>query len=195
MPVVAGATVGGRVRMSRRRDDAPLDRFDRVPDDLARVGAHRAPARRHRGLVTFAWAALATGILVGAGVLGLQGIEVGVTTPERPVSTGAAPTGPAPTVDPQAVVVVLNATSTVGLAASAAKTADSDGWRVESTANADVQNIATSVVYYSSASQLGAARGLAKSLGITKAPIRSDRFAVEGQNRLTVVLGSDFAAA
>lgn len=186
--------------MSRRPDVPPLDRFDRVSDDLARVGAHRAPARRHRGLVTFAWAALATGALVGAGVLGLQVIEVGVAAPEATapeVRTPSAdePTGPAPTVDPAAVVVVLNATSTSGLAASAAKTADSAGWRVESTANADVQNITNSVVYYSTAAQLGAARGLAKSLGIARAPVRSDRFAVEGQDRLTVVLGSDFAAA
>jgi hypothetical protein len=47
----------------------PRDRFDEVPDDLQRVGAHRAEARRGRGWVVFAWCALAVGVLVGAGVV------------------------------------------------------------------------------------------------------------------------------
>ncbi len=53
----------------------PRDRFDDLPVDLSRVGAHRAPAKRFRGLVAIAWAALVTGILVGAGVLGLNAID------------------------------------------------------------------------------------------------------------------------
>jgi hypothetical protein len=49
----------------------PRDRFDEVPRDLERVGAHRSEPRRGRGWVVVAWAALATGLLVGAGVVAL----------------------------------------------------------------------------------------------------------------------------
>lgn len=48
----------------------PRDRFDDVTDG-PRVGAHRGPQRRGRGWIVFAWAALATGVLVGIGVLAL----------------------------------------------------------------------------------------------------------------------------
>lgn len=172
------------------------DRFDDVPVDLARVGAHRAPARRGRGLATFGWAALATGVLVGAGVLGLSVIEHGVTNTGD--STGSASSvaaaSPAATIDPKATVVVLNATKTSGLAASAATSAKGDGWKISSTANADTQDVKVSTVYYGDAASQGAALGLAKSLGIGRTA-QSDRFDVKGQSRLTVVLGSDFTAA
>jgi hypothetical protein len=49
----------------------PRDRFDEVPRDLERVGAHRSEPRRGRGWIVVAWAALATGLLVGAGVVAL----------------------------------------------------------------------------------------------------------------------------
>jgi hypothetical protein len=175
----------------------PRDRFDDVPTDLARVGAHRAPARRGRGLATFGWAALATGVLVGAGVLGLSVIERGVATTGDATTTtsgSSSVAAPAATVDPNASVVVLNATKTSGLAASAASTAKTDGWKVTSTANADTQGVKVSTVYYGDKSAQGAALGLAKSLGIGRTQ-QSDRFDVQGKTRLTVVLGSDFTAS
>lgn len=171
------------------------DRFDEVPVDLARVGAHRAPSRRASGFAAFAWAALATGVLVGVGVLGLSAIERTVAAPDDTTSSAAAAALPAATVDPNASVVVLNATETSGLAAAAAKRAKAAGWTVTSTANADVQNVRVSTVYYGTKSQLGAALGLSKSLGIGRTPQQSSRFDVAGQSRLTVVLGSDFGAA
>lgn len=182
--------------MARGTTARPRDRFDDVPVGLARVGAHRAPARR-RGLVTFGWAALATGVLVGAGVLGLQMIEKGVsaTGDTGSSSSTSASAAPAATVDPDAMVVVLNATTTTGLAANAAATAKADGWTVSSTANADSTDVKLSTVYYSETSQLGAALGLAKSLGIGRAPVKTDRFDVAGKSRLTVVLGKDFVAS
>ena len=175
----------------------PRDRFDDVPADIARVGAHRAPARRRRGFVTFAWAALATGALVGAGVLGLSVIEKGVSATGDTTSTSstAASAAPAATVDPAATVVVLNATTTPGLAANAAATAKADGWKVSSTANASTSSVKLSTVYYSAKSQLGAALGLAKSLGIGRAPVQTSKFDVQGKTRLTVVLGTDFTAS
>lgn len=172
---------------------APRDRFDDVPADLARVGAHRAPRPATRGFVVFAWAALATGVLVGAGVLGLGAIEGRIT------NVGSVPTGStasavaAPTIDPNIDVVLLNATTTNGLAAGAKSMLVKDGWKVGSTANASSTDVKATTVYYTTASQAGAAAGLAKSLGITRT-VLSKQFAVAGQSRLTVVLGEDYAA-
>ncbi len=168
----------------------PRDRFDRAPETLTRVGAHRAPRRPGRGWITFGWAALATVVLVAVGVLGLTRID------RQVIDTGGAATAApvvTPTVDPKAGVVVLNATTTPGLAAGASRKATADGWRVTSTANADSTNVRRTTVYYTTASQAGAAAGLAKSLGVTRTAL-STKFAVEGSNRLTVVLGADYAA-
>ncbi|WP_375389721.1 LytR C-terminal domain-containing protein [uncultured Amnibacterium sp.] len=165
-----------------------------MPVDLARVGAHRAPTRRGRGVVTFAWAALATGVLVGAGVLGLGFIERGVSAVDDPGTSTAASAAPAATVDPDASVVMLNATTTSGLAAKAAAVAKAADWNVVSTANADTTDTKLSTVYYGSKGEQGAALGLAKSLGIGRTA-QSDRFNVSGQSRLTVVLGADYATS
>jgi hypothetical protein len=166
----------------------PRDRFDRAPEALARVGAHRAPRRRGRGWITFGWAALATVVLVAVGVLGLTQID-------RQVSETGATAAPVvtATIDPKSAVVVLNATTTAGLAAGASRKATEAGWNVTSTANADATNVRRTTVYYTTAAQAGAAAGLAKSLGVTRTAL-STKFAVEGSNRLTVVLGADYAA-
>jgi LytR cell envelope-related transcriptional attenuator len=166
----------------------PRDRFDRAPETLARVGAHRAPPRPGRGWLTFGWAALATLVLIGVGVLGLTQID-------RQVADTGAKAAPliAPTIDPKIDVVVLNATTTSGLAAGAGAAITAKGWHVVSTANADSTNVKSTTVYYTTASQAGAAAGLAKSLGLSRTAL-STQFAVKGQSRLTVVLGTDYAA-
>ncbi len=174
----------------------PRDRFDDIPADLARVGAHRAPRPASRGFVAFAWAALATGVLVGAGVLGLGFIEqhVNAVAPLSSSSGSSAAAAPTPTIDPNIDVVLLNATTTNGLAANASAMLKSAGWTVGSTANASATNVKTTTVYYTKPSEAGAAAGLAKSLGITRTAL-SQQFAVAGQSRLTVVLGSDYASS
>ncbi|MGH1549227.1 hypothetical protein ACRAWB_08665 [Leifsonia poae] len=50
----------------------PRDRFDEIPEDLTRVGAHRAPRPKGRGWIAVGWAVLATLVLVGAGIFGLS---------------------------------------------------------------------------------------------------------------------------
>jgi hypothetical protein len=166
----------------------PTDRFDRAPETLARVGAHRAPQRPGRGWITFGWAALATVVLIGVGVLGLTQID-------RQVADTGATAAPLvkPTVDPKIDVVLLNATTTSGLAAGASSAVTAKGWHVASTANANSTSVKTTTVYYASASEAGAAAGLAKSLGVTRTAL-SKQFAVPGRTRLTVVLGKDYAA-
>ena len=181
-----------REQRSTMADRRPRDRFDDAPTDLARVGAHRAP-RRSRAFVTFAWAALATGLLVGAGVLALNTIEARNTTADPSTAVSVAST-PKATLDPSIDVVILNGTTTDGLAASAAARAKSAGWKAGSVAPASADTVKTSTVYYTAKSQEGAALGLAKSLGIAKTAL-SAQFVVPGQSRLTVVLGKDYAAA
>jgi hypothetical protein len=168
----------------------PRDRFDRAPEQLARVGAHRAPRRPGGGWITFGWAALATAVLVALGVLGLTQIDRNVA--DTGATAAAVPTAK-PTVDPKIDVVLLNATTTSGLAASARTKAETQGWHVVSTANANETDVATTTVYYTTASQAGAAAGLAKTLGATRTRL-SVQFAVKGTSRLTAVLGRDFAA-
>jgi hypothetical protein len=188
VPVIAGATYAD-TRKSMPTS-YPRDRFDDIPQDLARVGAHRAPVPPRRGLVVLAWAALATGVIVTAGVLGLNAIESRVSATGTTAVTSAAPV---PTVDPQIDVVVLNATSTTGLAKSASTMLKQAGWKVGSLANANSTSVTQTTVYYAKSGDAGAAAGLAKSLGVTRT-LQSERFAVPGQDRLTVVLGADYAA-
>ena len=49
----------------------PKDRFDAVPQDTHRIGAHRGPKRKGRGWIAFAWAVVATVLLTTAGLFGL----------------------------------------------------------------------------------------------------------------------------
>lgn len=170
--------------------DQSRDRFDRMPADLARVGAHRAPQRRGRGWVAFAWAALATGLLVAAGVVALTRIEGQVLAGGSPLAPAASA---AATIDPKSPVVVLNGTATAGLAARAKATAAKAGWDVVSTANADSTSVATTTVYYARKGSAGAAAGLARSLGVQHTAL-SPQFAASGAGRLTVVLGKDYRA-
>ena len=99
----------------------PRDRFDEIPDDLTRVGAHRAPRARGRGWIAVGWAALATVLLVGAGIFGLSLVNGSISFhgPSSSASRTASATPTAsptptivPTVNPALTVNVLNGTST-----------------------------------------------------------------------------------
>ncbi|WP_043673539.1 LytR C-terminal domain-containing protein [Clavibacter michiganensis] len=182
------------------------DRFDEVPGDLSRVGAHRAPRPRHHRFRAFAWAALATGLLVGLGVVGLFVIDDRVSftdiIPSDSSSAEATPTEvptAAPTTVPGMVVTVLNGTKTSGLSARASTVLEKAGWKVGSRVNASTSDITTTTVYYYDDADEGAARGLVASLGLGDVQ-QSDQFRpAEGTSaatapRLTAVLGSDYAA-
>ena len=106
------------------------DRFDRLPADLERVGAHRAVAKQGRGWVGFAWAALATGILVVGGLFGLSllcTVDLGLpnfsggdgstpTPSATPTPTAAPLTDPATLTPERAIqITVLNGSPTEGL--------------------------------------------------------------------------------
>lgn len=175
------------------------DRFDEVPDDLLRVGAHRSPRRRGSGWVAFAWAVLATLVLVALGAVWILGIDkninlgFGGAAASPSASASAVPsTTPtvAPTLDPDLSVIVLNGTATAGLAGDVTSTLKDAGWSVDTPTNADSSDVTKTVVYYSKASLEGAAKGVAGSLKSVTIKLSQDY--AESADDLTVVIGSDY---
>ena len=128
----------------------PTDRFDEIPDGLERVGAHRARAAPGRGWVGFAWAALATGVLVLAGVIALALFDDAINielpfaadgsasaepsaepAPESTAVPGEEPSAPpavVPSLDPEVAITVLNGTATAGLANRVGDALVTGGW-------------------------------------------------------------------
>jgi hypothetical protein len=176
------------------------DRFDSVPDDLLRTGAHRAAPKRGRGWIAFAWAALATGVLVAAGLFGLAVIRGTIDLPFAAPSASTTPTPtptPTPTIeakiDPALAITVLNGTATKGLATAAGNDLVKQGWAgaaegIGSRTNAGSSNISKTVVYYSDAANEAAARAMVLSLKIGEIRLSA---AYPG-SPITVVLGSDY---
>ena len=180
------------------------DRFDSVPDDLLRTGAHRGPAGKGRGWIGFAWAALATGVLVLAGLFGLSVItgKIAIDLPFIPATASATPT-PSPTgtptaaakIDPAVPITILNGTTTAGLANLVGDNLVKEGWNgasanVGSRANAATRDIAKTIVYYSDPTNEGAARALVLSLKVGEISLSK----VYTESPITIVLGSDYKA-
>ncbi|THG35751.1 LytR family transcriptional regulator [Glaciibacter flavus] len=177
----------------------PPDRFDEIPGDLDRVGAHRAPRKRGRGWIAFGWAALATVVLIAAGAIGIMVLNNGLDFTAGPASSSSAtppasavPTA-APTVDPSLSVTVLNGTDTAGLAAKAATALTGAGWTVGATSNASASDVKTTTVYYADPTLEGAARGVSGTLPGSSVALSSD-FADSGA-QIVVVLGADYKPA
>jgi hypothetical protein len=172
----------------------PRDRFDDLPADSGRVGAHRAENPHMRGWVVFLWAAIATIVLVAAGIFGtliVSGRIVLFPTPEPSVT--AAPTV-TPVVDPSYTVVVLNATGVDGQGTSLKDAIVSAGWSADSINVSDASSTyPTTTVYYAQPEDAPAAAGLAKVIG-GAAVEQSDRYQPPGDpeaKQLAVVMGTD----
>lgn len=190
----------------------PRDRFDDVADG-PRVGAHRGAQRRGRGWIVFAWAALATGVLVGVAVLALAVLNGsysfnGSDSPStsataKPSATskpsasssagsGSAGAGSAAAATPAqqgtTTVVVLNGTTTTGLASRASAALTGAGWQVASTGDAGTTGSTSTIVYYQQASQAAVAQGIAKQLGVTAV----QQSAAFPNADVSVVLGADY---
>ncbi len=178
------------------------DRFDSVPDDLLRTGAHRSAPQRGRGWIAFAWAALATGVLVAAGLFGLAVIRGTIDLPFA-TATATAKASPTPTptptptitpkIDPALAITVLNGTTTKGLATAAGNDLVKQGWagaseQIGSRTNAGSTDITKTVVYYGDAANEPAARAMVLSLKIGEIRLSA---AYPG-SPITVVLGSDY---
>lgn len=181
----------------------PKDQFDTLPDDLLRVGAHRGPKSKGRGWITFAWAALATGVLVATGLFAvsladgsfsLSSPGTATSTPTQTVTvipTAEPVTDPATIADRAITVTVLNGTATAGLQATAAEQLTAAGWTVGSQATSSVDDFATTTIYYSDAVNEDVARGVALALGFGEVQL-SDAYVGAP---VTVVLGADFMPA
>lgn len=177
----------------------PKDRFDSVPEDLLRVGAHRAPAKKGRGWLAFAWAALATLVLIAAGLYGLSVLRGSLQLPFVQASqtpTASATPKPTPTASPKldatVPITILNGTKTVGLATTVGDNLVAQGWTGAGTdlgtrANASSNTIDKTIVYYTTPEDEAAARALVQSLQVGEVRL-SDSF----NDRLTIVLGSDY---
>lgn len=180
----------------------PRDRFDELPTDVDRVGAHRAPRKRGRGWIAFAWAVLATAVLVVAGLFALSAFDPRFQLPFAPESETPTPTPTVvetaePVTDPSTLdpaylgalsLAVLNGTPTQGLSNTAADQIAAAGWPNPSRAAASNTAEPTTIVYYSNPDDEGAARGIGQLVGASDV-VLSDAFPVAA---ITVVLGADY---
>ncbi|MBB5632747.1 hypothetical protein BKA04_000970 [Cryobacterium mesophilum] len=177
----------------------PKDRFDDLPSDLQRVGAHRGPKRKGRGWIGFAWAVVATVILTTGGLFGLAAINNNINFDffpnaanddvETPTQTPTAE----PTLDPKVPLTILNGTPTVGLANQVGDALVKQGWNgakqgVGSRANSSSRDIDETVVYYATPELEGAARALVLALGVGEIRLSTDFPGSE----ITIVIGSDY---
>ncbi|MEO8529366.1 MAG: LytR C-terminal domain-containing protein [Pseudolysinimonas sp.] len=182
----------------------PRDRFDDVPDDLVRVGAHRAPAKGGRGWINFAWAALATGVLIVGGLYGLSRVNPDVSF-DLP-NFGGGPTADAtetpppvvtPITDPKLVdpvlnlsISVLNGSPTDKQAEAAANQIALAGWPAPAAANSASRTEDVTKIYYNSSDFEGIALGLAQLLGTDPANIVLSDFFPGAP--VTIILGADY---
>ena len=169
------------------------DRFDDVPPEVTRVGAHRAPRSARGGLIAFAWAALSTFVLVVAGVatmvfvtgtLSLDGL---LPLPSTTTTATAAKTVK-PTIDPGVLVNVINASGVDGAATRIADQLGADGVTIGTKSNsADL--VEKTMVYYGDPAVEGVARGIARALGAGADVERTSAYAGSAA-KITVVVGS-----
>ena len=176
----------------------PQDRFDEVPTDLQRVGAHRAPKKKGRGWIGFAWAVLATVVLTGAGLAALAAVDSNINFNFFPGEKTAEPIPTViptaePTLAPEIPLTILNGTPTVGLSNQVGDALVALGWNgategVGSRANASANDVEQTIVYYADPTLEGAARGLVQALGVGDVRLSTD---FPG-SQITVVIGLDY---
>jgi hypothetical protein len=181
----------------------PEDPFDDFPEDLARVGAHRAPKSRGGGWIGFAWAALATGVLIVGGLYGVSLINNNVAFEIPGIVELPAEETPTPTAEPTAspitdptlidparkiTITVLNGTPIVGMQNTVLANLTSVGWPVTSAARASTSDVEETLVYYSNPADEDVARGLVLALGI--GDVRESTAFLGAP--VTVVLGADY---
>jgi hypothetical protein len=185
----------------------PHDRFDDLPADLARVGAHRAPPKRGRGWINFAWAALATGVLIVGGLYGLSRVNPAISFEIPVLAGGGAEPGTSATPEPEATpmtveewqaadppitftISVLNASPTDKQQDAAADQVGLAGWPAPAAAVASARDQEITVIYYNGAQYESIALGLAQLLGTDPANIaNSDAYLGA---TITIVLGADY---
>ncbi|MFE1644382.1 LytR C-terminal domain-containing protein [Microbacterium sp. P01] len=145
----------------------PKDRFDDLPSDSGRVGAHRAENPHMRGWVVFLWAAVATVVLIALGIFGTLLASGRVTLFPTPAPTVAPLPSVTPVIDTTYSVIVLNATGEDGLATTMKDTIVAAGWPGDAVqaSSASTTDFPTTTIYYAFPSDEAAAAGLAQVIG------------------------------
>jgi hypothetical protein len=178
--------------------DFPPDRFDELPNDLQRRGAHRAPPRRGRGWIALLWAVIAVAILIAAGltVLSLLTNEDSASRSSYVSSPTASPSA-TPTaqakLDPEIPLTIVNGTTTARLANHIGDELVKEGWKgaalgVGSRLTASTPDVDKTVVYYADPSEEGAARALVAALKVGAVQLSDDY----PGSPITIVVGSDY---
>ncbi|MGO2469070.1 MAG: LytR C-terminal domain-containing protein [Microbacterium gubbeenense] len=172
----------------------PRDRFDDVPRDPERVGAHRAPRGRHRWLVVLLWWLLAVGILTGGGILAFLALSNtgDFELPAPPTASEVVTETPVPEADTSYPVLVLNGTDDVAAADAVRQEIVDAGWSEDTVAplDSDASDVAATRVLYVGDEDEQAARGLAGALGISEVT-QDHSYAEMSENGLTVIVGLD----
>lgn len=175
----------------------PKDQFDQLPRDLERIGAHRGPKRRGRGWIGFAWAALATGVLIFGGLFAINrflGIDIGLPIFDAAPSASPTPTPVAtmdPVTDPSTIdpavirITILNGTGTPGVQ----NTDLLPGWPVTSRTTA-AETVEDTFIYYSDPLNEGIARGIVLALGLGEIRLVSPE--TFPSQPIVVAIGVDF---
>lgn len=187
------------------RSTFPRDRFDDLPADAGRVGAHRAERPRSRGWVVFLWAALATVVLIIVGIFGVLVASGRISLGSEPAPTPTVEETTPAVIDTSYSVVVLNGTADEGLAGNLRDRIVELGWPGDAvqTGDSDTTDFETTTVYYRGPEDQQAAQGLADAIG--GAQIAEDDFLQptddpntpddeSAEKRLVVVIGLDRAA-
>lgn len=184
-------------------DRPATDRFDSVPEDLHRVGAHRAKAHWGRGWVSVGWSLLAVVILTGGGLWGLAQVNpdfdlnlpffAAEESPEPLPDAAPAPQEVEPALDPEIAVTVLNGTPTQGLSTTVGDYLVAQGWNgaafgVGARVSASSSDVETTQVIYNDPAHEGAARAMVETLGVGEVRLANTYPA----SPLAVVIGSDF---
>jgi len=149
------------------KESYPRDRFDDLPSDPGRVGAHSAENPRMRAGLIFLWALIATIVLIVLGIFGTLVAGGKITLFPTPAPTITPLPVITPVIDTTYSVIVLNATPEEGLAASVRDQILAAGWSPESVVagGAGSTDFATTTVYYALPQDEAAAAGLAEAIG------------------------------
>lgn len=171
------------------------DRFDKLPEGLSRVGAHRAPRSARSGLIGFAWAALSTFVLVASGVVAMVFVTGTITLDGLLPVTSSTPAVTTvktakPTIDPTVMVSVINASGVDGAATRVADQLAADGVLIGTKSNA-TEIVEKTMVYFGDPAVEGAARGIARALGGGADVERTSAFAGT-QAKISVIVGSSY---
>ena len=186
----------------------PRDRFDELADESGRVGAHRSENPRMRGGAVLLWAAVATLVLVVAGIFGTLVVSGRITLFPEAEPTAAPTPVVTPVIDTTTTVIILNASGQTGLGTEVRETLVTAGWPTESVLSGGADSeFETTTVYYSLPEDEAIAAGVAEAIGGADVAQSSvyDEYPVEDDTdtdvneaearRVFVVLGTDRVGA